>query len=131
MPFLYIPHPFLYQVSVHQGSITSSSCYNGNYFTGLVHVVVIYCSLAKSGRLICIARSREFRFPLLTLVGAKQFTGSSGKTSLDLSKCFSRIGCWAYGRWLCCYSTQSSCWEATVDRDFVSNFLHHFCIFAI
>ena len=26
-------HPFLYQVS-----ITSSSCYKGNYFTGLVHV---------------------------------------------------------------------------------------------
>ena len=40
-------HPFLYQasvyymiqVSVHQVSVyTSSSCYNGNYFTGLVHV---------------------------------------------------------------------------------------------
>ena len=31
-------HPFLYQVSVHQVSITSSSYYNGNYFTGLVHV---------------------------------------------------------------------------------------------
>ena len=29
---------FLYQVSVHQISITSSSYYNGNYFTELVHV---------------------------------------------------------------------------------------------
>ena len=27
----------------------SSFCYNGNYFKGLVHVVVMYCSLAKSG----------------------------------------------------------------------------------
>ena len=43
---------FLYKVFVH---ITSSSCYNGNYFTGLMHVVVIYCSLVKSGGLICIA----------------------------------------------------------------------------
>ena len=31
-------YPFLYQVSVQQVSITSSSYYNGNYFTGLVHV---------------------------------------------------------------------------------------------
>ena len=55
-------HPFLYQasvyymiqVSVHQVSVyTSSSCYNGNYFMGLVRV--------------------------------KRFTGSSGKTSLDLN----------------------------------------------
>ena len=57
--------------------------------------VVIYCSLAKSGRLFCIARSWEFRFAMLTSVRAKRFTGCSGKTSLDLSKCFSRIGCWA------------------------------------
>ena len=35
------------QVSVYQVSITSSSCYNENYFTGLVRVVVMYCSLAK------------------------------------------------------------------------------------
>ena len=28
---------------------------NGNYFTGLLHVVVMYCSIAKSGRLLCIA----------------------------------------------------------------------------
>ena len=40
----------------------------------------------------------EFHFTMLTLVRAKWFTGSSGKTSLDLSKCFSRIGFWAYGR---------------------------------
>ena len=46
--FLYIPHSFLHQVSVHEVSITSSSCYNGNYFTGLVHVVVMYCSPAKA-----------------------------------------------------------------------------------
>ena len=50
-------------ISVHTASVsvssfcTSSSCYNGNYFTGLVHVVVMYCSVAKSSRLICIARS--------------------------------------------------------------------------
>ena len=31
-------HLFLYKVSVHQFSITSSSYYNENYFTGLVHV---------------------------------------------------------------------------------------------
>ena len=70
--------------------IKSSSCHNGNYFTGLVRVVVMHCSLAKSGRLTCIARSWEFRFAMLTSV---RFTGSSGKTPLDLSKCFSRIGC--------------------------------------
>ena len=45
-------------ISVHTASVSvSSSCYNGNYFTGLVHIVVMYCSLAKSSRLICIARS--------------------------------------------------------------------------
>ena len=95
MPFLYIPHPFLYQVSVHQVSITSSSCYKGNYFTGLVCVVVMHRSLTltKSGRLICIARSWEFCFAILTSVRAKLFTGSSGKTFLDLSKPFSRKAC--------------------------------------
>ena len=30
---------FLYQVSVHQVSFTSSSCYSRNYFTGLMRVV--------------------------------------------------------------------------------------------
>ena len=48
-----------------------------NYFTGLVRVVVMHCSLAKSGRLICIERSWEFRFAMLTSVRAKQFSGSS------------------------------------------------------
>ena len=84
MQFLYVLHPVLYQVSVHQVSVTSSSCYNGNYFTGLVHIVAMYCSLAKSGRLICIVRSWEFRFAMLTSVRAKRFTGSSGKTSLEM-----------------------------------------------
>ena len=64
--------------------------------------LVMYCSLAQSGRLICIVRSWEFCFAMLTSVRAKWCTGSSGKTSLDLAKCFSRISCWAYGRWLCC-----------------------------
>ena len=50
--------------------------------------VIIYCSLAKSGRLICIARSLKFCFVMVTSVRAKRFTGSSGKTSLDLSNCF-------------------------------------------
>ena len=106
MSFLYIPHPFLYHIFVHLVSITYSSCYNKNYFTGLVHVhsIVMYCSLAKSGRLICIAKSWEFHFVMLTSVRAKQF-GSSGKTSLDLS---SRIGCWAYGGRLCCYTTRTA-----------------------
>ena len=36
---LYIPHPFLYQARVYQVSITSSSCYNGNYFTELLNVL--------------------------------------------------------------------------------------------
>ena len=67
MPFLYILYPFLYQVS-----ITSSSCYNGNYFTGLVSVVVMHCSLAKSGRVICIVRSWEFRFALLINLGESE-----------------------------------------------------------
>ena len=52
--------------------------------------IVMYCSLAKSGRLILIGRSWEFRFAMLTSVRAKRFTGSSGKTSLDLSKVFSK-----------------------------------------
>ena len=60
--------------------------------------VVMYCSLAKSGRLICIGRrSSEFRFAMLTSVRAKRFTGSSGKTSLDLSKMFFKdrlLGLW-------------------------------------
>ena len=79
-------------ISVHTASVsvssfcTSSSCYNGNYFTGLVHVVVMNCSLAKSSRLICIARS-SVSFAS-RYVRAKRFTGSSGKTSLDLT-----IGC--------------------------------------
>ena len=59
--------------------------------------VVMYCSLAKSGRLIYIARSWKFHFAMITSVSAKQFTGSSGKTALDLFKCFSKLGCWAYG----------------------------------
>ena len=48
-------NPFLYQASVyyiHQVSVTSSFYYNGNYFTGFVHVQSKYCSLAKSARLI-------------------------------------------------------------------------------
>ena len=94
-----------------------------------MRVVVMHCSLAKSGRLICIARSWEFRFTMLTSVRVRRSTGSGGKTSLDLSKCFSRIGCWAYGRWLCCYTNRllgSYRWSWL--RDFMSNFLHHFCI---
>ena len=47
-----------------------------------------YCSLVKSARLICIARSWKFRFTTITSVRAKLFTGSSGKMALDLSKCF-------------------------------------------
>jgi len=50
--------------------------------------VVMYCSLTKSGRRICIARSRKFRFMMITSVRAKRFSGCSGKTSLDLSKSF-------------------------------------------
>ena len=78
-----------------------------NYFTGFVHVRSKYCSLTNSARHICIARSWKLRFAMITSVRAKLFTGSSGKTSLhvDLSKCFSRIGCWAYGGWLYCYTT--------------------------
>ena len=33
--------------------------------------VVMYCSLVKSGRLICIGRSWEFCFAMLTSLGAK------------------------------------------------------------
>ena len=50
--------------------------------------VVMHCSLVKSGRLICIGRSWEFRFAMSTSVRVKRFTGSSGKTSLDLSRMF-------------------------------------------
>ena len=59
--------------------------------------VVMYCSLVKSGRLICIGRSWEFFFAMLTSVRAKRFTDSSGKTSLDLSKMFFKdrlLGLW-------------------------------------
>ena len=76
-----------------------------------VHVVVMHCSLAKSGRLICIARSQEFRFATLTSVRAKRFTGSSGKTSLNVFQ-----GQAAEPKEDSCAATQSSCWEATVDR---------------
>ena len=55
----------------------------------LLDSCVKHCSLTKSCRLICIARSWEFRFVMLTSVRTKQFTGSSAKTS----RCFSRIGC--------------------------------------
>ena len=47
-----------------------------------------YSSLAKSGRFICIARSWEFGFAMLTSVRAKRFTSSSGKTSLNLLNVF-------------------------------------------
>ena len=97
---------FLYQAILHQVSVTSSFHYSGNYFTGFMHVCSKYCSLAKSASLICIARSWKFLFVMINSVRAKLFTGSSGKTSLDLSKWFSMIGCWAYGRWLCCYTTR-------------------------
>ena len=40
-------------------------------FYWIRRVVAMYCSLAKSGRLICIARSWEFRFVMLTSVRAK------------------------------------------------------------
>ena len=48
--------------------------------------LAMYCSLSKSGRLICIGRCWEFHFAMLTSVRAKLFTGSSRKTSLYLSK---------------------------------------------
>ena len=84
----------LHQVSTTTEIISHDACMN----------VVMYCSLAKLGRLICIVRSWAFRFAMIISVRAKQFTGSSGKMALDLSECFSRIGCWAYGGWLCCYT---------------------------
>ena len=87
--------------------ITSSSCYNGHYFTGLVHAVVMYCSLAKARRLVCIARSWEFRFAMLTSVRAKRFTGSSGKTSLDLNVYQGKA---AGPTEDSCAVTQSRCW---------------------
>ena len=100
-------YPFLYQASV-----TSSFYYNGNYFTGSVHIRSNYCSLAKSARLIILhcqklevsLRDDNVNLREDSLSEGKTITGSSGKTSLDLSKCFSRIGCWAYRGWLCCYT---------------------------
>ena len=50
--------------------------------------IVIYCSLMKLGKPICIGRSWDFHFVMITSVREKRFTGSSGKTFLDLSKCF-------------------------------------------
>ena len=111
--FLYIKF-LLHQVPTTMEITSQDSCM----------YVVVYCSLAKSGRLICIARRWKFHFVMVTSVRAKRFTGSSGKTSLDLSKCFSRIGCWAYGRWLYCLMHKVACWVATVDRVF----LRHFCV---
>ena len=61
-----------------------------------------YCSLAKSARLILLHCQKLE----VSLRDDNLFTGSSGKTSLGLSKCFSRTGCWAYGGWLCCYTTR-------------------------
>ena len=75
--FLYIKF-LLYQVRTTTEIISQDSCM----------YVVIYCSLAKSGKLICIGRSWDFRFAMITSVREKRFTGSSGKTFLDLSKCF-------------------------------------------
>ena len=87
MPFLYIPHPFKNQLSVHQVPATTEIISQD-----LCTYVVMFCILAKSGRLICIARSWEFRFKMLTSGRVKQFSGYSGKTCLDLSKFFARIG---------------------------------------
>ena len=61
-------------------------------------------SQSQPDSLFCIARSWKFRFAMIISVRAKLFTGSSGKTSVDLSKYFSRIGCWGYGG--CCYTTR-------------------------
>ena len=85
--------------------------------------LAMYCSLSKSGRLICIGRCWEFRFAMLTSVRVKLFTGSSRKTSLYLSKMFFKDKLLGL-RKMAVLFTWSSCWEATVDRDF----LHHFCI---
>ena len=118
----YVLHPFLYQVSEHQVSVTSISCYNGNYSTGLVHIVVMYCSLAKSGRLICIVRSWEFRFAMLTSVRAKRFTGSSGKTSLEMFFKDRLLGL----RKIVLHEVAAG--KLPLIVTFVSKFLHHFCI---
>ena len=62
-----------------------------------------FCYISQSQPdLFCIARSWKFRFAMIASVRAKLFTGSSGNTSLDLSM----IGCWAYGGWLCSYTTR-------------------------
>ena len=123
MPFLYIPHPFMYQVSVHQVPATMEIISQD-----LCMYVVMFCSLAKSGRLICIARSWEFRFTMLTSGRVKQFTGYSGKMCLGLSKCFARIGRLVGLRRMAVLLHEVAAGrEATVDCDF----LHHFCIISL
>ena len=86
-------HSFLYQTSVY--ITTSSFCYikfllQRKWF---VHVHSNYCILAKSARLIIFfflhCQKLEVSFAMITSVRVKLFTGSSGKTSLDLSKRFS------------------------------------------
>ena len=75
--------------------------------------VVTYCSLTRSARLICIARSWKFHFDLLAVVERRLqiclnvFQGQAAGPTEDG-----------------CAVTRSSCWEATIDCDF----LHDFCI---
>ena len=103
-------HLFLYQDSVYYIKFLLQQI--KNYFTGFVHVHSKYFSLTNLARCICIARSWKLCFAMITSERAKLFTCSSGKTSLDLSKRFSRIGCWAYGGWLYCYTTWVAAWRS-------------------
>ena len=87
----------LHQISTTTEIISPDSC---------TYVVTTVVSRSQPDSYFCIARSWKFRFAMITWVRAKLFTDSTGKTSPGLSKCFSRIGCWAYGGWLCCYTTR-------------------------
>ena len=115
--FLYIKFLFIHQVLATMEIISQASCM----------YIVMYCSLAKSGRLICIARSWKFRFVMITSVRAKLWdlliTLAERLASLDLSKCLFKDRLLGLRR-MAVLLHKVAAGKATVDRDF----LHHFCI---
>ena len=72
-------HPFLYKFLYTTLSFCTSSFYYIKLIPTTMEIisrascmyVVMYCSLAKSDRLICIGRNWEFRFVMITSVRAK------------------------------------------------------------
>ena len=85
------------------------------------HVYVMYCSLSKSGRLICIRRSWEFRLAMLTSVRANVLLALVERP-LDLSKCFFK------DRLLGLRKMAVLLHEVAAGKLPLSCIIHHFCI---